>query len=185
MRLPLPMPNRASLLLHSLLAGACAAAVVVGPGACTQPVNVHDTQEAKSQPCYNCHRSAYLTANTPQQHVSDGGVPLQPTTCPDCHNTTAWIPATSGHAAGTEAKFPITMGSHSRGILCADCHIDSNGSNQGGQNCDCVHCHLGAHNAPGIDGAHAGVTNYTPSSTSPPNFCLTCHVRTVYSPSGT
>jgi hypothetical protein len=148
---------------------ALAASVALYGAACTGTQDIHETQQAKNKACFDCHSTAYDLVATPK-HVG-----VYPTTCSDCHSTTAWIPAAGGHP---EAKFPITTGSHSNAaIACSDCHIASLGADTAGQNTDCVHCHLGAHNTPAIDGAHASVANYTGSTPTSPPSCLNagCH----------
>ncbi|HZU84230.1 MAG TPA: hypothetical protein VE987_14975 [Polyangiaceae bacterium] len=140
---------------------------LVGSG-CTA-TNVHQTSQARDEPCVACHGAAYEQVRTPL-HVG-----VYPDTCADCHGTSAWAPATGGHP---ESKFPITTGSHAnKAIGCDDCHVPSMGSDTGGQNTDCVHCHIGAHTTPLIDGAHTTVAGYTPSSASTPHSCLAagCH----------
>ena len=137
---------------------------------CTQ-TNVHDTPQAKNESCVTCHQAAY--DNTPDPPHADAGFP---TTCADCHSQTAWIPAKGGHVASIETAFPISTGSHANAAIgCGDCHKPSLGSNTAGANCDCIHCHIGAHIAPDIDSTHAGVSGYTPSGSSAANYCLTCH----------
>ena len=127
--------------------------------ACTSQ-NIHDTDQARGQACINCHSAAYNQVQTPK-HVG-----VYPQTCDTCHNTSAWSPATGGHP---EAKFPITTGRHAnKAIGCTDCHLPSLGSDLGGQNTDCIHCHIGAHTTPSIDGAHTAVAGYQPSSASAP-----------------
>jgi hypothetical protein len=158
-------------LASCALAFACALAAFVALGgvACTGTQDIHQTAEAKSQTCLDCHAMAYVVVKTPV-HVG-----VYPTTCADCHSTTAWVPAANGHP---EAKFPITTGSHAnKAIACSDCHIASLGSDVGGQNTDCVHCHLGAHVTPAIDSAHTGVANYPGSTPTSPPSCLSagCH----------
>ncbi|HEY2517971.1 MAG TPA: hypothetical protein VGI39_44175 [Polyangiaceae bacterium] len=163
------MAGRRSHASSSLLGCVClAAALAALAPACQGNEDVHQTQEALSGACYDCHSSAYQVVKTPV-HVG-----VYPTTCADCHTTTAWIPAVSGHP---EAQFPITTGSHAnKGIGCADCHIASLGPSTGGQNTDCMHCHLGAHNTPGIDATHAGIAGY-PGTPASPHSCLNagCH----------
>lgn len=151
-----------------LLTSALAAVLASYGGGCTT-TNIHDTSQARSEPCVHCHSAAYNQVQTPV-HVG-----VYPDTCADCHNTSAWSPATGGHP---EAMFPITTGSHAnKAIGCNDCHIESLGPDIGGQNTDCVDCHIGAHTTPSIDSAHTTVAGYTPSSTSMPHSCLAagCH----------
>jgi hypothetical protein len=134
---------------------------------CSGNDDIHLTEEAKGQPCYNCHSTAYKLVQNPK-HIG-----VFPVTCAECHATRAWLPASSGHP---ESKFPIASGSHSnKAIGCADCHIAGQGPDTGGQNCDCTHCHIGAHVTPAIDAVHTGVSGYTGSTT--PGTCLSigCH----------
>ncbi len=161
---PIRMPHKTRALFASSLVSALAA--LLGP-ACANSDNIHDTPAAAGQPCINCHSAAYDNVQTPK-HVG-----VYPTTCNNCHSTTAWYPSSGGHP---ESKFPITTGSHANpAIRCTDCHIASMGPDTLGQNTDCIHCHIGAHTIPSVDSAHTGVSNYTPASTSMPHACLTCH----------
>jgi hypothetical protein len=138
------------------IACALAALVSASASACGGTDDIHETEEARSKGCYDCHATAYQVVQTPK-HVG-----VYPTTCADCHSTTGWIPAAGGHP---ESKFPITTGSHAnKAIGCADCHIASRGSDANGVNCDCVHCHIGAHNTPAIDAVHSGVAGYAGSA---------------------
>jgi hypothetical protein len=122
--------------------------------------------------CAGCHSADFQTA---VGKVSGHSAFAQ--TCADCHSTTAWTGASGG--AHPEANFPIMTGSHSKGIACADCHIASRGSPVAGQNTDCIHCHLGAHNQPAIDTVHTNlnVAGYPGPNASSPNFCLPCHKK--------
>lgn len=155
-------------------------------GACTS-TNVHDTSRAKNQACVNCHLAAYDNVKSPPHAgvVDDAGNPSFPTDqCGDCHVTTAWVPAKGGgHAGSIETAFPISTGSHANAAIgCTDCHKPSLGAdNTSGANCDCIHCHIGAHVTPSIDDTHVACINdgtcsaYTPSGSSAPNYCLGCH----------
>ncbi len=157
------MPESRALALALAAAGSLAIL------SCGGNDDIHLTEQAKSKACYDCHATAYELTQAP---VHSG---VYPTTCVDCHSTVAWIPASAGHP---ESKFPITTGSHAnKAIGCADCHVSSRGSDTGGQNCDCVHCHIGAHETPAIDATHAGVAGYPGSSLTSPPSCLKsgCH----------
>jgi hypothetical protein len=165
------MPVQGVKLGSPALALACLAAVFASAAtpACSGTSDVHAVAQAKNQACFDCHSTAYNVVQTP---VHAG---VYPKTCGDCHSTTAWVPTTRSHP---EAKFPITTGSHAnKDIACSDCHIASRGSDTGGQNTDCVHCHLGAHNAPAIDAVHAAVQGYLGSTPTSPPTCLNagCH----------
>ncbi len=116
------------MLAHVLLAGACVLAAGFALGACTQPINVHDTQEAKGQPCINCHNSAYMTTTNPK-HAG-----VMPTNCNTCHNTGSWLPAT----VTDHHWFPLD-GKHTT-VACGNCHV--NGYNPGATPTDCYSCHM-------------------------------------------
>jgi hypothetical protein len=76
-----------------------------------------------------------------------------------------------------EASFPRTTGAHADArIKCQDCHVLARGTSAGGQNTDCVHCHVGSHVTPAIDARHAqlNVASY-PVAPTTTNFCLGCH----------
>lgn len=152
---------------------ACALAAIapLAVASCGGNDDIHLTQEAKGKTCYQCHSSAYALAQAPKHQG------VYPTTCANCHATRSWIPAAAGHP---ESKFPIATGSHSnQAIACADCHVASRGPDTGGRNCDCVHCHIGAHETPAIDAVHTAVNGYPGSSPTSPPSCLGsgCHPR--------
>lgn len=114
--------------------------------------------------CVGCHRADYDTS--PYE-----GHSTFPTTCADCHTTTAWTPALDG--AHPEADFPIARGKH-RGIECTQCHDPALGPSTDGMNTDCVGCHTGEHARSRTDRQHDEVRDY-PTGPAPPNFCLDCH----------
>jgi hypothetical protein len=148
---------------------ALAAVASMSVAACTGTDDIHQTDAVRNEACYDCHSTAYQVVKTPK-HVG-----VYPTTCGDCHSTNHWVPASGGHP---ESKFPITTGSHAnKAIACADCHIASRGLDALGANCDCVHCHIGAHNTPAVDTVHTGVAGYPGSMLTSPPSCLKsgCH----------
>jgi hypothetical protein len=119
--------------------------------------------------CVGCHLANYKSSPYPTHNTF-------PQTCGDCHNTTDWAHVNGG--IHPENKFPINTGVHSNAGIsaCADCHIASLGSPVKGANTDCIHCHLGAHNQPAIDAAHASLgAQYPGANASSPHFCLSCH----------
>ncbi len=125
--------------------------------------------------CQNCHMAAY-NASTAPMHSSF------PKTCGDCHTTSFdWGVAglQPGRGEHPNNLFPISggLGSHNNGIGCTDCHNADAGSPVKGQNCDCIHCHLGAHNSPAIDAVHASLgAAYSPTTnTTTGTYCLVCH----------
>jgi hypothetical protein len=166
-----------TLLIHSVLGSACLLAIVFALGAagCGKVEDIHDTQEIRAKACVSCHSGAYASANTTITNHSTFGQD-----CQGCHNTTLWSQAAGG--VHPETAFPITTGSHSKGVGCSDCHNPSLGSPVKGANTDCIHCHLGAHQEPTIDmlGVHVGSqtpsgTTYPGPNAAKPNFCLDCH----------
>ncbi len=142
--------RRLSLVLLVLVAPACY------DGHARRPVR-------SDEACAVCHLDDYNAATNPV-HVGS-----MPTTCGDCHLTTAWRPA----GAHPEAAFPIKTGPHEP-FDCADCHDASLGSNIDGANTNCVGCHTGTHNRSQVDGQHQDVGGYVWSDTNP-HFCLSCH----------
>lgn len=139
--------------------------------ACAPEANVHETKQAKSQGCIYCHSGAYIAVKTPV-HVG-----VNPITCGDCHATNAWKP-TIGGGGHPEELFPIRAATSKHAnpaIGCGDCHDARLGDSTGGQNTDCIHCHIGAHTIASVDQAHAGRPGYTPANPNSPNSCLGCH----------
>jgi hypothetical protein len=93
---------------------------------CYKTDDIHQTDEARSQPCVSCHRSAYSAALTPQ-HVG-----MFPETCSSCHNTYDWRPA-----AFPDHPWPLT-GKHAS-TPCASCHV--NAPKFAGTPTTCAGCH--------------------------------------------
>lgn len=108
--------------------------------------------------CYVCHTEDYNNTTNPN-HTSAGF----PTTCIDCHTTTAWVPSTFDHDG---QYFPIYTGKHAgEWTLCADCHQIPNNFAV----FTCISCH--EHNQLDMDDKHSGVQGYVYES----NACLSCH----------
>ena len=108
--------------------------------------------------CVSCHQNDYNTAANPN-HVAAG----IPTTCQDCHTTTAWIPSTFNHST---TGFPL-LGVHAQ-IQCSACH-------QGvitGLSPDCLPCHQTDYN----NAPNHVVLNY-------PTNCDMCHSFNGWTPS--
>jgi hypothetical protein len=83
--------------------------------------------------CVSCHQNDYNNAANPN-HVAAG----IPTTCQQCHTTTAWIPSTFDHST---TGFQL-LGVHAQ-IQCSACH-------QGvitGLNPACLPCHQSDYNS--------------------------------------
>ena len=65
--------------------------------------------------CIGCHEQEYNNSTNPN-HTAAGF----PVTCEDCHETTAWTPATFDHDG---QYFPIYTGKHAgEWTQCSDCH---------------------------------------------------------------
>ena len=106
--------------------------------------------------CYGCHQADFNKTNSPP-HAAVGF----PTTCAQCHNTTAWTGAPFDHS---KTKFPLT-GAHTK-ITCAQCHINNNYTTLP---TDCVGCHQADFNK----------TNSPPhAAVGFPTTCATCHSTT-------
>jgi nitrate/TMAO reductase-like tetraheme cytochrome c subunit len=82
--------------------------------------------------CYSCHESDYTSVNDPN-HVQNNFSQ----DCSECHNTTAWAPATFDH---NQTQFPLT-GAHII-LQCLDCHS----SGYSGTPTECFACHETAYN---------------------------------------
>jgi hypothetical protein len=118
--------------------------------------------EGTPRECVGCHREDYDTSPYP-------GHDAFPTTCVDCHTTTAWTPALE--AAHPNDRFPL---GEKHDYPCLDCHNPDLGPSTGGMNTDCVGCHEGEHTRDRMDREHNEEPDY-PTGPAPPNFCLDCH----------
>ena len=123
--------------------------------------------------CIECHQDGY--ANTPtacvachQQDYDDTNDPNHraagfPTSCDDCHSTSAWTPANWDHDS---EYFPIYSGAHKdEWNVCADCHVNTSDYSQ----FECINCH--EHSRSKMDDKHKEVTNYVYESRA----CYDCH----------
>ena len=108
--------------------------------------------------CFSCHEDDYNNTINPN-HISA----QFPTSCDDCHSTSAWQPATFDHDG---LYFPIYSGAHNEEWNdCVDCHnVPSNYSVF-----TCIDCH--EHNKQDMDDKHSGVSGYIYASPE----CLACH----------
>jgi len=108
--------------------------------------------------CFSCHESAYNNTTNPNHIAAQF-----PTSCDDCHSTSAWQPATFDHDG---LYFPIYSGKHNEQWSdCIDCHnVPSNYSVF-----TCIDCH--EHNQQEMDDKHSGVSGYIYASPE----CLACH----------
>ena len=122
--------------------------------------NCHSTGYTNtSKECYSCHKSNYDSTTDPN-HVTA----KFPTTCEQCHTTTAWQPATFDHAA---TNFPLT-GKHA-GVDCASCH--QNGYE--GTSTDCYSCHQTNYNQ---------TNNPNHIAANFPTTCADCHTTSGWTP---
>lgn len=115
----------------------------------------------KSIACVACHQTDY-NATTDPGHVAAA----IPTTCQNCHGTTAWQPATFDHNA---TAFPLT-GAHV-GATCNQCHGDGVYT---GKSTACVSCHQTDYNT---------ATNPNHASAGFSTACQTCHNTAAWQPS--
>ena len=108
--------------------------------------------------CYSCHQSNYNSVTDPN-HVTNAFSH----DCTQCHNTTAWNPATFDHA---NTNFPLT-GAHVS-LQCIACHAN------GYQNTptDCYSCHVNDFN---------GVTDPNHVTNNFSHDCTLCHNTTSWS----
>jgi hypothetical protein len=108
--------------------------------------------------CIGCHEQEYNNSTNPN-HISAGF----PTTCEDCHETTAWTPATFDHDG---QYFPIYSGKHvGEWNQCVDCHEVPNNYSV----FTCISCH--EHNQQEMDDKHQGISGYIYASEE----CFACH----------
>lgn len=133
--------------------------------ACDRTQDPHADLDLNTLECSLCHLENYNEVTDP---VHAG---VFSTNCTDCHNTSGW--RSGGGGAHPEDRFPITTGDHSN-YQCTDCHNESLGAYTGGENTDCVGCHVGEHTRAKMDAEHGDVGGY-PSGDAPPNFCRNCH----------
>ena len=110
--------------------------------------------------CSSCHLTNYNSTTTPNHTTNKF-----PTTCDQCHNTTAWVPSIFNHAT---TPFPLT-GYHTS-VACAACH--TKGYVVGQTTNTCYSCHT---------------ANYTSAANhvaqSYPTDCTLCHSTTNFTTS--
>ncbi|HEY5947214.1 MAG TPA: hypothetical protein VIV40_17040 [Kofleriaceae bacterium] len=127
--------------------------------------------------CYACHRDRYHDATVHPAHDGSGGHPPFPRDCGQCHQTSAWMPATAdpnslprsamrtlggNSQTSHDSFFVLSTGSH-RLAECASCHADA-------RRTKLVRCD-GCHQDSVLRTQHR--TPVARSSTS----CLRCHPR--------
>ncbi|MCB1185356.1 cytochrome c3 family protein, partial [bacterium] len=109
--------------------------------------------------CVACHQSDYDGTNDPNHQAANF-----PTSCQECHSTTAWTPANWDH---DNQYFPIYSGKH-RGEWnsCTECHVVA--TDYGAF--ECILCH--EHNQTDMDRKHQGeARDYQYLSSA----CYQCH----------
>ncbi len=138
-----------------------------GPGTAMQHAFVSAT------PCYTCHAADYAAANTSlaSKHAANSF----PTTCANCHNTTAWGP-------GTAMQHAFASGT------CESCHTGDfnaatspiNHTGQGIFASACSTCHTGYATWTGFTHTPSNC-NSAPGTGSHHNAkCIQCHSTPVY-----
>jgi hypothetical protein len=144
------------------IAVACAAALAAA-FACSRPLDVHESDDAKGKACGSCHSGAFNAATNPV-HVG-----RMPVTCQDCHATTGWVPSN----AKDHPWWPI-LNKHV-GVACVACH--SKGFAVGDTPKDCLGCHRKDYDA-SQNPKHVmnGAAQY-------PLDCATCHTDMGFKPS--
>jgi hypothetical protein len=107
--------------------------------------------------CIGCHQTDYNNTTNPGHAAQPQ---FFPTTCQNCHNTTAWTGATFNHTQYTQ--FPTHHGN--AGGVCSTCHINSNNY----AIFQCTGCH-GGNNPNNFQ--HDNVPGYVYNSIN----CYQCH----------
>jgi len=110
--------------------------------------------------CVGCHLADFNKTNNPP-HAQAGF----PNTCQNCHNTSAWDPATN-FDHNTFTKYPL-IGAHAT-VPCAQCHINNQFV---GTPTDCFSCHQ-------KDFTNATQPNHVQSGF--PHNCTQCHNTTSW-----
>jgi hypothetical protein len=130
----------------------------VPPRQCTD-CHVNNNYNITNTTCVSCHQTDYNNATTPVAHAAAGF----PTTCENCHDTTAWTDGTFNHQS---TGFALT-GQHTvPPRACVDCHTNNNYSLNSAA---CVTCHLKD---------YQGTTNPNHVTASFPQTCDQCHSTT-------
>jgi hypothetical protein len=93
--------------------------------------HINNNYNLTATACVSCHLPNYQGAKNPD-HVAGGFSQ----TCQQCHNTSAWQPATFDH---TTVGFPLTNAHADPPRVCLDCHINNNYNLT---TTACVSCHL-------------------------------------------
>jgi hypothetical protein len=106
--------------------------------------------------CVGCHQDDYDNTTDPNHKSAQF-----PTDCIECHNESAWTPASFDHDG---QYFPIYSGKHKdEWNSCTDCHTNTNNYAV----FTCLTCHTSSE----TNNDHKDVSGYTYDS----NACLQCH----------
>jgi hypothetical protein len=138
--------------------------------------------------CYSCHQDAFNGSKNPA-HLAGG----YPTTCADCHATSAWVPASFDHSTkgftllGVHATTACTA-CHTTGFPntptdCKGCHLTNyqNSSNPAhvtlGLSTDCATCHktIAAGWKPADFPQHANYFAFQGAHIAIAGNCASCH----------
>jgi hypothetical protein len=128
-------------------------------GACAKTDDIHATEEARNQPCFSCHASAFASAASPL-HAGKFA-----TTCGSCHGTAGWRPA-----ALPDHHWFVLDGQHAS-AECAGCHT-GDPARYAGTPTECAGCHQSSYDS-AQHPVHANVL---------PNTCGDCHSKDAWSP---
>lgn len=137
----------------------CSLAVLLVLGGCAKTDDIHETKEARDQPCVNCHGAAFAAVVNPP-HAGQF-----PKTCGTCHTTLAWSPA-----ALPDHHWFVLDGQHGS-TPCAGCHTGTP-PRYAGTPTDCVGCHLSSY----TEAAHPVHVNVLPQT------CGDCHSKNAWTP---
>jgi len=139
-------------MLHCTNARPRIVALVAGlVAACGEP---HPDTTPTEIACVDCHRIKYDVTQAPV-HAEAGF----PTTCVDCHETSAWQPA---KIDWHDQRFPIASGNHAK--PCIECHTTP------GKYAEFA-CTGSCHSQSNRDASHKAVTGYAWESAK----CYSCH----------
>ncbi len=123
-------------------------------------LSCHDTGYAGTPTdCAACHQADYNNTSNPNHLASNF-----PTSCQECHSTTAWEPSSWDH----NSLFPIDSGAHSNvWDSCTTCHVVPTDFSV----FECIDCH--EHNRTDMDNDHKDEGDYQYLSSA----CFECHPR--------
>jgi NMD protein affecting ribosome stability and mRNA decay len=158
--------------------------------------HINNNYNLTTTACVSCHLKNFQGATNPN-HVAGGFSQ----TCQQCHNTSAWQPASFDH---TSVGFPLTNAHADPPRVCLDCHINNNYNLT---TTACASCHLKDYNTAtspvnhvqlgfptACESCHDTVlwtdgkfdhaaTGFvlTNSHLVPPRVCADCHINNNYS----